>query len=622
MARICKLARSVNDNPNQTSVQDDQAHNTLNTDLLVRLWSFLLPYKWSVIACIFVSIGIGALKLCQPILIHSVIANEVAAGDVSGISKKMLIFFGLILMTFAFEVLFNWTTGVIGQKSMHDLRLKIFRHVAGLDVAYFDRTPVGRLVTRMTSDVASLNDMFSSGVIAIMADTMMLAGLVVVMMVYSLPLSLVVMCAVPFMLVTVALFRRYSRKWFLEARARLAKVNSFLQENITGMQTVQSLRRETRNHAQFEGLNDEYRESQIHTIMAFAMFFPTLNLILYVTLTSIIWFGGRGVIEGSLLGGKSLEFATLLLFVQCVHMLFAPLRSLSEKYNILQAAMASSSRIFRLLDEEPAIVPPTEISQVPELKRKIEFENICFEYVPGERVLKNVSFEMEKGKSVAIVGATGSGKSTLVNLLLRFYDVNEGRITIDGVDVREFDPIYLRRIFAVVLQEVFLFSDTIAANIRLANPALTDEQVWDLLREVRADDFIRNLPDGIYTQVGERGAAFSTGQKQLLSFARALAADPQVLILDEATANIDTATEQRIQEATARLLAGRTALVIAHRISTIQEADQILVMHKARLRESGTHEELLAQDGLYRRLYEFQYRTEHHHDESVVEQAS
>lgn len=598
---------------------DDASHQALDHRLMARLWSFLLPYRWAAVSCVFISLAASGLKIVQPVLIHSTVEGEVARGDMEGVAKKMALFFGVIALTFGCEVLFNWTTGVIGQKSMHDLRMKIFRHVSRLDVKYFDRTPVGRLITRMTSDVSTLNDLFSSGVIALLADTLMLVGLVVVMMIYSFRLTMIVMCAIPFMLIVVKLFRHYSRKWFLEARARLAHVNSFLQENITGMATVQSLRREAKNFVEFLKLNDDYRQAQVHTITAFAFFFPALNIILYLTLTSIIWIGAKGAQGVWLLGGPPLEFATLLLFVQCVHMLFAPLRSLSEKYNILQAAMASSARIFRLLDTPIYITAPEAPRKLDGLQNEIRFENVDFEYVEGEPVLHDVSFEIKRGQTVAVVGATGSGKSTLVNLLMRFYDLKSGRITIDGMDIRELDLKELRSLFAVVLQEVILFSDTIANNIRLGNPELTDDELWDVLRECRADDFVRELPLGLNSRVRERGATYSTGQKQLLAFARALASDPQILILDEATANIDTATESRIQEAIGRLLHGRTALVIAHRISTIQKADQILVMHKGKLRERGTHEELLAQGGLYSRLYQLQYQSESRAGEKTAE---
>lgn len=596
---------------------DDRSHKTIDSRLLLRLWSYLLPYKAPVVGCFGLTLAVAFLRLAQPVIVNRAIENHVMAGDMEGLTFMALIFLGVILLSLAFEITFNYATGVIGQRSMHDLRMSIFRHVNRLDVSFFDRTPVGRLITRMTSDVATLNDLFSSGVIAIIADMLMLSGLLVIMWIYSPRLTLVVACCIPFMYAIVMLFRRNSRKWFLEGRMRLAQVNAFLQENIAGMATVQSFNRERKNLKAFSGLNDEYRVSQIRTILAFSLFFPALNLVLYFTLASVIWVAGHDLLEARVLGGEPLPFGLLLLFVQCVNMMFTPMRQLSEKYNILQSAMASSARIFSLLDTEPSIKKPEKAAQPKHLQRSVAFENVSFDYVPGEPVLREVSFELQQGQMLAVVGATGSGKSTLVNLMMRFYDVNEGRITFDGVDIRDMDPHALRRQFAVVLQEVFLFSDTIAQNIRLTNPDLSDEEIWKLLRQVNAEDFVRELPEGIDTRVGERGASFSSGQKQLLAFARALAADPQILVLDEATANIDTATERRIQDAIAHMLEGRTALVIAHRISTIQRADRILVMHKGRIHESGTHQQLIARDGIYRRLYELQYRPD-----PVAEQAS
>lgn len=596
--------------PAPKAPEDDKAHHALDARLVLRLAAFLKPYTWPSVVCFIITIVVAGLRLLQPALIHQIIETKVAAHDLPGLARASALLFALIIAVLGLDITFNYMTGIIGQRSMHDLRMAILRHVDELDVAFFDRTPVGRLITRMTSDVSSLSDLFTTGVIAIFAEMMMLAGLIGLMMYYSLRLTLVVLCAAPFMLVTVWLFRKHSRKWYLEVRSRLAMMNSFLQENIAGMATVQSFNREPRNREKFYGQNDSYRRAQIETILAFALFFPALNVILSLTLASVIWVGGRSVLEGSFLGGDPISFATLFLFVQCVNMLFTPLRNLTEKYNVLQSAMASSARIFSLLDTPARIMPPEHPKPLTDFRHSIQFENVSFEYVEGEPVLHGVSFEIPRGKTVAVVGATGSGKSTLVNLLTRFYDVKGGRILVDGVDVRDADLRGLRNLFAVVLQEVFLFSDTIAGNIRLANGELSDKAIRELLRQVRAEDFVDALPGGIYAPVRERGGGFSTGQKQLLAFARALASDPKVLILDEATANVDTETEQRIQEAIGRLLEGRTALVIAHRISTIQKADRIIVMHKGKIRESGTHAQLIASDGLYRRLYEMQYRRE------------
>jgi ATP-binding cassette subfamily B protein len=385
-------------------------------------------------------------------------------------------------------------------------------------------------------------------------------------------------------------------------------MNAYLQENVAGMRTVQAFNREARNYRQFTRFDDDYRLANIRTIFAYAWFFPAMNLIGSLTVAGVVWVGGRDLIAGRLLGLQTLTFGQLFLFVQSVNMLFNPIRNLSEKYNLVQSAMASSERIFFLFDSAPKIIAPARPLGAPPLERAIRFEEVHFEYVPGEPVLRGVSFEIPRGQTIAVVGATGAGKSTLINLMTRFYDVTGGRVTLDGVDIRQLDPAQLRRQFAVVLQEVFLFSGTIADNLRLANPALSDAQLWTILEQVNARDFVAALPGGLKAPVTERGGTFSTGQKQLLAFARALAADPQVLVLDEATANIDTETEQRIQGAIGRVVERRTALVVAHRLSTIRRADRILVMHRGRIHEAGTHEELLGRDGLYRRLYDLQYR--------------
>jgi ATP-binding cassette, subfamily B, multidrug efflux pump len=374
------------------------------------------------------------------------------------------------------------------------------------------------------------------------------------------------------------------------------------------MRTVQAFGRQARNLAQFNHLNAEYRVANIQTIFGFAVFFPAMNIISALVLTCVIWAGGAEILRVRALGGHGITFGQLFFFVQCTQMLFQPLRDLSEQYNLLQSAMASSERVFNLLDQEPKIQSPANGVPAPAdgMREGIRLEDVTFSYLPGQPILRGVSMEIPRGKTVAVVGATGAGKSTLINLLTRFYDVDSGRITVDGVDLRQMELTSLRRLFAVVLQEVFLFSGTIAENLRVGNPALTDAELWRVLEEARAADFVRGLPGGLDAQVTERGGSFSTGQKQLLAFARALAANPSVLILDEATANVDTETERHIQAATERLLEGRSALVVAHRLSTIRRADQIIVMHHGKIHERGTHEELLARDGLYRRLCELQ----------------
>ncbi len=596
------------DGPPGRGADDDRSHQALDARLLRRLWSYLMPYRRAVMGCFALTLGLALLRLSQPLIIRRIIGEAIGEAATAVIGGLVVLFLTVILAVLAGEIIFNYATAYIGQRSMHDLRMAIFRRVAGLDVAYFDRTPVGRLLTRMTSDVSALSDLFTTGVIALVADLALLLGLLGVMFYFSPPLTLVVLAAGPFMFIVLALFRRYSRRWYLETRGRLARLNAFLQENLAGMATVQAFNRQGRNLADFTGLNDLYRQAQVKTILAFALFFPALNICLYLTLTGVIWLAGGRRLEAGAWGGGPLAFETVFLFVQCVNMLFTPLRNLSERYNVLQAAMAASARIFRLLDETPRVVAAAQPRPVAPLREGIVFERVGFEYVAGEPILHEVSFELRRGTTVAVVGATGSGKSTLVNLMTRFYDPTAGRILFDGTDIRAFDPVAYRRLFAVVLQEVFLFSDTVAENLRLTGPELSDGELWELLRQVHADDFVRGLPRGLATRLNERASRLSTGQKQLLAFARALAAQPEILILDEATANVDSATERRIQDAIARLLEGRTAFVVAHRLSTIQNADLILVMHKGRLREAGAHEELLARDGLYRRLYELQFR--------------
>lgn len=599
---------SIADIQRALAPDDVRSHKRIDRRILVRLWAYLRPYRATVWLTLALSLAAGGARVIQPLLARRIIDVEIAAGDVKGLAWMSLGLLAAILLVLICEIAFNYLTAAVGQRAMHDLRKRLFNHVMRLDVAFFDRNPVGRLITRMTSDVGTLNDLFATGVVALLGESLVIVGVFAVMFYTNVKLTLVVLCAAPFMVSLVDFFRRHVRKWYLETRRSLATLNAYLQENLAGMATVQSFNRKDRNHAQFTQLNDLYRHANIQTIFAFALFFPVMNLIAALAVSGVVWVGGRELILHGSEG--DLSFGQLFLFVQCVNMLFGPIRQLTEQYNLLQSAMASSERIFKLLDTDPQVTAPERPRPIGGLRDAIRFEDVRFEYIKGEQVLRGARFEIPRGRTVAVVGATGAGKSTLINLLTRFYDPQAGRITIDGVDLREFDPKALRRLCAVVLQDVFLFSGSIGDNLRLGAPGLSDQALWEVLREVNAVDFVAGLPGGLAAQVTERAGTFSTGQKQLLAFARALAADPQILILDEATANIDTETEWRIQQATRRLLAGRTALVIAHRLSTIQRADRILVMHRGQIHESGTHEQLLARDGLYRRLHDMQYRRE------------
>jgi ATP-binding cassette subfamily B multidrug efflux pump len=519
-----------------------------------------------------------------------------------GLAVTALIYLAALVLTFVVLYAEGYVMQLMGQYVMNDMRREIFAHLQRLPIAYFDRNPIGRLVTRVTTDVDALNELLSAGIVAIFGDVLLLAGIVGVLFWLDWRLALVAFSIVPLLLLLTSWFKAKVRASFREVRVKIARINSFLQEHITGMPIVQLFNREARAYAEFQEINDAHRDANVRSIFYYAVFFPGVELITALGTGLILWVGGGRVLA------HAVSIGGLIAFLQYTQRFYQPLSDLSEKYNILQGAMASSERIFRLLDTEPQIQPP-ENPYLPErIQGRIDFDRVAFSYKEGEPVLRGISFHVEPGETLAVVGHTGAGKSTLANLLLRFYDVDAGAVRVDGVDVREWEPARLRRSIAMVLQDVFLFSGTVAANIRLGEEAITEERIRWAAAEVHALPFIENLPGGLDAQVRERGAGLSVGQKQLIAFARALAFDPKILILDEATSSIDTETEQLIQRALERLLVGRTSIVIAHRLSTIQKADRILVMHKGEIREMGTHQELLALRGIYHKLYLLQYR--------------
>ena len=517
-----------------------------------------------------------------------------------GIAALAALYLASLLLTFGVLYWQSYVMQTMGQLIMRDLRREVFAHLQRLHVAYFDRHPVGRLVTRVTTDVDALNELFTAGLVSIFGDVVLLAGIVVVLFWLDWRLALVTFSILPLLLGLTLWFKARARDMYREVRVQIARINAFLQEHIGGMAVVQLFGREEVAARQFDAVNAEHRDVNVRAIFYYAVYYPAVELVTALGVALIIGYGGRQVVTGAV------SMGALVAFLQYAQRFYQPLADLSDKYNILQAAMASSERIFRLLDTPPAIVsggfrPAT-------VRGGIELSGVSFAYVPGEPVLTDVSFRIEPGQTVAVVGHTGAGKSTLTNLLLRFYDVDRGAVRVDGVDVRDWDLGTLRRSVGMVLQDVFLFAGTLADNIRLGHPDIDEERMRRAATEARAADFIERLPGGYEASVQERGAGLSVGQKQLVAFARALAFDPRILILDEATSSIDTETEQRIQEALDRLLEGRTSLVIAHRLSTVQRADRILVLHKGQLREQGTHQELLALRGIYYRLYLLQYR--------------
>jgi ATP-binding cassette, subfamily B, multidrug efflux pump len=576
--------------------------------LMRRLLVYLRPY-WRQVLVAFVAILIGSgAALAQPYLFKVAIDQYVSEGRLDGLGRLAALYAGILVAAFIAEYVQTWTMQLTGQRIMFDLRMGIYGHLQRLDVRYYDRNPVGRLMTRVTSDVDVLNDLFTSGVVTIFGDVFTLVGIMVVMLMLDWRLALVAFSVLPLIALVTQWFRRNVRESYRVVRGWIARINAFLQENITGMSTVQLFGRERLNFERFDEIDREHRDANIDSIFYYAAFYPAIEAIAALASALIIWYGGANMMAGAITLG------TLAAFLQYSQRFYRPISDMSEKFNVLQSAMASSERIFKLLDEPIAITSPAAPEVVRESDERsrghIAFDRVWFAYNEGDWVLRDVSFEVKPGQRLGIVGATGSGKTTLINLLLRFYDVQRGRILVDGVDIREMALPDLRSLFSLVLQDVHLFSGTIADNIRLGDSSLDDAQIERAARAVHADRFIERLPGRYYAPVAERGASLSVGQKQLLSFARALAFDPRVLILDEATSSVDTETELLIRDALETLMAGRTTIAIAHRLSTIQDMDKILVLHKGVVREAGTHQELLAARGIYFKLFELQYKNE------------
>ncbi|MBS1816667.1 MAG: ABC transporter ATP-binding protein [Acidobacteria bacterium] len=590
-------------------MQDDEIlGKAYDARLMRRLLAYLRPY-WKAVLVAFVAIIVGALAaLAQPYLMKVAIDQHIAVGELAGLDQLALVYVAVLVAAFAAEYVQTWTMQLTGQRIMFDMRMALYGHLQRLDLRYYDRSPVGRLMTRVTSDVDVLNDLFTSGVVTIFGDVFTLFGIMGVMLWMNWRLALVAFAVLPIIALITNWFRRNVRESYRVVRGWIARINAFLQENITGMSTVQLFRREALNFHRFDDIDAKHRDANIESIFYYAVFYPAIEAVSALASALIIWYGGANVMAGTLTLGA------LAAFLQYSQRFFRPISDMSEKFNVLQSAMASSERIFKLLDEPVAIESPAAPRQ-PQVDGRgghIVFDHVWFAYNTAEGaepewVLRDVSFEVRPGERVGIVGATGSGKTTLINLLLRFYDVQKGAVRIDGIDVRERGLDDLRRMFSLVLQDVHLFTGTIADNIRLGNERITDEAVRAAASAVHADAFIDRLPLGYGAPVAERGSTLSVGQKQLLSFARALAFDPRILILDEATSSVDTETELLIRDALERLMADRTTIAIAHRLSTIQDMDKILVLHKGVLREMGTHQELLAARGIYYRLFELQY---------------
>jgi ATP-binding cassette subfamily B protein len=640
--------------------------------LMRRLLTYLRPYRWQVTIAIVSIIIKSFCDVLGPYLVKVAVDRYLAPvhGAISGlwswlsprplhgIAQISAIYFSLLILTFVFEFLQTYFMQWTGQKVMFDLRSQIFRHLQRMHVAFYDKNPVGRLVTRVTTDVDALNEMFTSGVVSIFEDLFVLVGILGIMLCMNWKLALITFAVLPFIVIATKVFRDKVRDSYRRIRTAIARINAYLQEHISGMVVLQLFNRERKAYTRFSEINRSHMDAYKDAIMAYAVYYPVVDFFSAIAIACVIWFGGQDVMRGIVANSVSVEFSrqplvsfhlvataaslgVLIAFTQYAMRFFRPIMDFSEKYNILQSAMAASERIFKLLDTPVDIVSPA-VTKKPEGPGRIEFDHVWFAYrdAPGEKdahvgtdaivrpaerseaalspaarpevtpdwVLRDVTFAIDPGETVAVVGHTGAGKTTLISLLMRFYDVQKGAVRIDGVDVKEMNLADLRSRFGVVLQDPFLFTGTIGGNIRLGTERIRDEHVAKAAEDVNLGDFVRALPNGFNEEVRERGSTLSTGQKQLISFARALAHEPKILILDEATSSVDTETEFKVRDALAHMVEGRTSLIIAHRLSTVQRADKIIVMHKGQVREMGTHQELLAQRGIYFKLYQLQYK--------------
>ena len=638
-----------------TSNQEEEVlGKAYDSRLMRRLLTYLRPYKWHVVVALGAIVLKSVADVLGPFLTkiaidkylaksadshsssHSWIGDRLSDAPLTGIAQIGGLYVGILICTFALEFVQTYLMQWTGQKVMFDLRSQIFRHLQHMHVGFFDKHPVGRLVTRVTTDVDALNEMFTAGVVSIFEDVFVLAGIIFIMMKMNWKLALITFAVLPLIVYATMIFRDKVRDSYRRIRTAIARINSFLQEAVSGMLVLQLFNREKRAFNKFSDINASHMEAFKDAIMAYAVYYPVVEILSAIAIASIIWWGGNDVIRGIA------SIGVLVAFMQYAQRFFRPIQDLSEKYNILQSAMAAGERVFKLLDTKIEVTSPA-IAKQPQGPGRIEFDHVWFAYgnkvaaekpadsssrlgpfdfaqgrlaeapVPTQAnepdwVLRDVNFVLEPGETIAVVGHTGAGKTTLISLLMRFYEVQRGAVRIDGVDIKEMNLDELRSRFGVVLQDPFLFSGTVAGNIRLGTARIQDEDVEQAAEDVNLADFIRTLPGGFQEEVRERGSTLSTGQKQLISFARALAHNPKILILDEATSSVDTETEFRVRDALNRMVEGRTSLIIAHRLSTVQRADKIIVMHKGQVREMGSHQQLLAQRGIYYKLYQLQYK--------------
>ena len=584
--------------------EEDALGKPIDKIIFKRLLSYFKPYKWYIVLAVSLTVLISALAAVRPRLTPIAVDDMIVNKNLPGLQIIVLILFGTLVLQGIIQYAMAYLTSWIGQKIIFDLRKKIYKHTINLNLKFYDKNPIGRLVTRVTNDVEVLYEVFSSGLVTAFGDILTIVWILYFMFSLDFELTLYTLAVLPLLVYATSVFRKAVRNSYRKIRVLIANINTYIQEHITGISVVQIFGKEKRTVDEFEKINREHTEENKKSIMYYALFFPVVEFLGAAAVGIIIWYGGGQVLQ------NAVSVGVIIAFVQYTEMFFRPIRDLAEKYNILQTAMASSERIFNLLDTSNPIKDIDKPVKLEKVKGSIQFKNVWFAYNDEDYVLKNVNFEFKEGEKVAFVGHTGAGKTTIINLINRFYDVNKGEIKIDGVNIKDIDQKELRKNTGVVLQDVFLFSGDIRYNIDLGNKDITEEQINDAIDNVGLRKFINELPGGLNHKVNERGTTFSVGQRQLISFARALAYNPRILVLDEATSSVDTETEILVQNAIKKLIEGRTSIIIAHRLSTIQSCDKIIVMHKGEVKEMGNHQELLNKKGLYYKLYQLQYKEE------------